>query len=322
MADDFDRVKLNHISTNQLSSLIIGEKGLPQNIGQAGDPELEYLTEGNVPISQAEMKTRQIRKKFGDQKDEILGGFWDSIKGGAQSACDFYNFGPKGPPEDVVIARAKKAQEELENIRLKESTELLNEEKLRNRPDIRGVRAQVAQLIDAAEKREELQPGSVNQDEFERDLVAFVYSQGYTPREIQGGPDVQADLMPDPFGLATSSPDPFPEARIAGEITASIGGNILGYKLGAKKFAKGAATGFRTTPGPYWAKIGGAMIGGFTSVMAANYGYETSLDIMNQAGMFGEKGINRPKQAERIMQAMNAGEFDAKMTLGVGALIP
>ena len=64
------------------------------------------------------------------------------------------------------------------------------------------------------------------------------------------------------------------------------------------------------------------MIGGFTSVMAANYGYETSLDIMNQAGMFGEKGINRPKQAERIMQAMNAGEFDAKMTLGVGALIP
>ena len=322
MADDFDRVKLNPISTNQLSSLIIGEKGLPKNIGQAGDPELEYLTEGNVPISEADMKTRQIRKKFGDQRDEILGGFWDSIKGGAQSAWDFYNFGPKGPPEDVVIERAQKAQQDLENIRLKESTELLNEEKLRNRPDIRGVRAQVAQLIAAAEKREELEPGSVNQDDFERDLVSFVYSQGYTPREIQGGPDVQAELMPDPFGLATSSPDPFPEARIAGEITASIGGNILGYKLGAKKFAKGASAGFRTTPGPYWAKIGGAMIGGFTSVMAANYGYETSLDIMNQAGMFGEKGINRPKQAERIMQAMNAGEFDAKMTLGVGALIP
>ena len=132
MADDFDRVKLNPISTNQLSSLIIGEKGLPKNIGQAGDPELEYLTEGNVPISEADMKTRQIRKKFGDQRDEILGGFWDSIKGGAQSAWDFYNFGPKGPPEDVVIERAQKAQQDLENIRLKESTELLNEDNIKD----------------------------------------------------------------------------------------------------------------------------------------------------------------------------------------------
>ena len=78
MADDFDRVKLNPISTNQLSSLIIGEKGLPQNIGQAGDPELEYLTEGNVPISQAEMKTRQIRKKFGDQKVVVVDDFYSN----------------------------------------------------------------------------------------------------------------------------------------------------------------------------------------------------------------------------------------------------
>ncbi len=105
---------------------------------------------------------------------------------------------------------------------------------LRNRPDISGVRAQVAQINCSCRKKEELEPGSVNQDEFERDLVQFVYSQGYTPSEIQGGPDVQANIMPDPFGLATSSPDPFPEARIAGEITASIGGNILGYKFGAR----------------------------------------------------------------------------------------
>ena len=76
--------------------------------------------------------------------------------------------------------------------------------------------------------------------------------------------------MPDPFGLATSSPDPFPEARIAGEITGSIGGNILGYKLGAKAFGKGAFKGLRATPGPWWARIGGAMVGGFTAVPAAN----------------------------------------------------
>ena len=35
---EFDRVKLNPISTNQLSSLIVGEEGLPKNVGQAGDP--------------------------------------------------------------------------------------------------------------------------------------------------------------------------------------------------------------------------------------------------------------------------------------------
>ena len=115
------------------------------------------------------------------------------------------------------------------------------------------------------------------------------------------------------------SPYPFPEAKIAGEITASIGGNILGYRIGAKAFGTGAMRGLRATPGPFWARIGGAMVGGFTSVMAANYGYETSLDIMNQAGVFGEKGINRPNQSEKIMNAMNAGEFDAKITLGTAS---
>ena len=317
------RVKLNPISISQLSSLIFGKGAAdPKTIGQPEGTELEYLTEGNIPISEAEMKTRKIRKSFADQKDEILGSFYDSVKGGAQSAFDFYNYGPKGPPKDVVVERAKKAQAELESIRLKESNQLLNEEKLKNRPDIRDVRAQITQIIAAAEKKEELNPGSVNQDELERDIVQFGYSQGYTPREIQGGPDVQANIMPDPFGLATSSPDPFPEARIGAEIAGSLTGNILGYKIGAKAFGKGAFKGLRATPGPWWAKIGGAMVGGFTAVTAANYGYETSLDIMNQAGVFGEVGINRPDQKERMAQALNMGELDAKLTLTAGAFVP
>jgi hypothetical protein len=321
--DNQGRVKLNPISISQLSSLIFGKGAAdPEIIGQKGDPDLEYLTEGNIPISESEMKIREIRKSFADKKDEILGGFWDSVKGGAQSAYDFYNYGPSGVPQEIQTERAKKAQEELEKIRLQESNALLNEEKLKNRPDIRDVRSQITQIIAAAEKKEELNPGSVNQDELERDIVQFGYSQGYTPREIQGGPDVQANIMPDPFGLATSSPDPFPEARIAGEITGSIGGNILGYKIGARAFGQGAFKGLRATPGPWWARIGGAMVGGFTSVMAANYGYETALDIMNQADVFGDEGINRPGQKERIAQAMNMGELDAKLTLTAGAFIP
>ena len=324
MADEEGRVKLNPISISQLSSLIFGKGAAdPKKIGQKGDPELEYLTEGNVPVSEAEMRIRKIRKKFGDQKDEILGGFWDSVKGGAQSAYDFYNYGPKGPPQEVAVERAQKAQKELEEIRLKESSELLNEEKLKNRPDIRDVRSQVTQIIAAAEKKEELNPGSVNQNELEKDLVQFAYSQGYTPREIQGGPDVQANTMPDPFGLATTSPDPFPEARIWGaEMPASIAGNILGYKIGAKAFGKGAWKGLRSTPGPWFARIGGAMVGGFTAVMAANYGYETALDIMNQADVFGDEGINRPDKKEKLAQAMNMGELDAKLTLTAGAFVP
>ena len=321
--DSKGRVKLNPISISQLSSLIFGKGAAdPKIIGQPEGTELEYLTEGNVPISEQEMKTRKIRKSFGDRKDKILGEFWDSVKGGAQTSYDFYNYGPKGPPKEVQIERAQKAQAELEKIRLQESNALLNEEKLRNRPDIRDVRAQITQIIAAAEKKEELQPGSVNQDELERDIVQFAYSQGYTPREIQGGPDVQANIMPDPFGLATSSPDPFPEARIGAEISSSIFGNILGYKHGAKTFGKGAFKGLRATPGPWGAKIGGAMVGGFTAVSAANYGYETSLDIMNQAGVFGEVGINRPDQKERIAQALNMGELDAKLTLTAGAFVP
>jgi hypothetical protein len=321
--DSKGRVKLNPISISQLSSLIFGKGAAdPKIIGQPEGTKLEYLTEGNIPISQQEMKIRNIRKSFADKKDEILGGFWDSVKGGAQSAADFYNYGPSGVPQEIQIERAKKAQAELEKIRLEESNALLNEEKLRNRPDIRDVRAQITQIIAAAEKKEELQPGSVNQNELERDIVQFAYSQGYTPREIQGGPDVQANIMPDPFGLATSSPDPFPEARIGAEITGSIAGNILGYKIGAKHFAKGAWKGMKYWKGPWWARIGGAMVGGATAVMAANYGYETSLDIMNQADVFGDEGINRPDQKERLAQAMNMGELDAKLTFTAASFIP
>ena len=35
-----------------------------------------------------------------EKKYKILGEFWDSVKGGAQTSYDFYNYGPKGPPKD------------------------------------------------------------------------------------------------------------------------------------------------------------------------------------------------------------------------------
>ncbi len=130
---EFDRVKLNPISTNQLSSLIVGEEGLPKNVGQAGDPELNYLTEGNIPISEAEMKTREIRNKFGTMKDEILDGFWDSVKGGAQNQLlIFIIMDLRGPPESVQKERAQKAQAGVRKNKIKRiKLALFNEEKLK-----------------------------------------------------------------------------------------------------------------------------------------------------------------------------------------------
>ena len=149
MAKTDRSLKLNPISTNQLSSLIVGDAGKPRNIGQPEGTELEYLTEGNVPISEQEKNIREIRKTFGDKKNEILSSFWDSVKGGSQTAFDLYNYGPKGPPKEIVQERAMEAQQKLEIIKNQRANAELNEEKLANRPDVREVRAQIAQIIAA-----------------------------------------------------------------------------------------------------------------------------------------------------------------------------
>ena len=56
--DSKGRVKLNPISISQLSSLFFGKGAAdPKIIGEKDDPELKYLTEGNIPISEANYKT-------------------------------------------------------------------------------------------------------------------------------------------------------------------------------------------------------------------------------------------------------------------------
>ena len=80
--------------------------------------------------------------------------------------------------------------------------------------------------------------------------------------------------------------------------------------------------------GPWWAKVIGAVLGGAGGVAAGDYGYETTLDLMNRAGKakeflkkgeleqlnlidlglaqlpesltFGPKGINRPDEMTKI----------------------
>ena len=155
--------------------------------------------------------------------------------------------------------------------------ELQYEKAKADRRDIRTVRAEIAQIIAAAQKKEDNEPGRVNQGELEADIVAYASSQGSTSSEIQGGDDVDGDLMPDPYGLMTDHPNPFPEAENLAKFGMGITGNIMGYSMskhwaiaqpsamrtGAQGFGAGVKAGMKFWKGgPYWGRILGALGGG------------------------------------------------------------
>ena len=206
-----DRIKINPISSDQISTLLMGEAGKEKIIGAKDKGYTAFR--GTVPISDAEARIDRIRKNAGEAKDAILGTFWDSVKGGAETVYDIYKYGPRGVPQHIKEERAAEAKAMLDKVKNDEKLQIDYQKALANRRDIRTVRAELAQVIAAAQKREDNNPGSVNQDELEARLLAYTRSNGYTANEIQGGDDVDVDLMPDPYGLTTDSPNPFPEAE-------------------------------------------------------------------------------------------------------------
>ena len=330
-----DRIKLNPFSTDQLSTLILGDAGKPKHIG-AKDKDLTKLRQG-VPISDAEYRIDRIRENTAKAKDAVLGGFWDAVKGGASTVYDIYNYGPRGVPQHIKEQRAKEAKASLDAIKADENLQIAFEKARENRRDIRTVRAEIAQIIAAAQKREDNKPGTVNQGQLEADLVRYAQQNGYTSREIQGGEDVDVDLMPDPYGLMTDQPNPFPEAENLAKFGAGVTGNIMGYNMskhwaiaqpsamrtGAQAFGSGVKAGMKFWKGgPYWGRILGALGGGLVGVLTADYGYETALDVANASGAFGEKGINRPGVAARTRGLLNTAELEAKLTLGTGYIAP
>ena len=170
------RVKLNPFSSDQLSSLLMGEAGKPKKIG-AKDVELDFKR-GDLPISEAEYRIDRIREKTGKAKDAVLGGFWDAVKGGAQTIYDVYNYGPRGLPKDVKMQRAAEAKAQLDAIKNDEKLQIAYEKAKADRRDIRTVRAELAQIIAAAQKREDNEPGSVDQGELEARLMAYAKQNG------------------------------------------------------------------------------------------------------------------------------------------------
>ena len=332
-----DRIKINPISSDQISTLLMGEAGKEKIIGAKDKGYTDFR--GTVPISDAEARIDRIRKNAGEAKDAILGGFWEAVKGGAETVHDIYKYGPRGVPQHIKEQRAAEAKAMLDKVKKDEQLQIDYQKALANRRDIRTVRAELAQVIAAAQKREDNNPGSVNQDELEARLLAYTRANGYTANEIQGGDDVDVDLMPDPYGLTTDSPNPFPEAENIMKFGGGVSGNILGYRMSrnwaiaqpswgnmgkaATAFGRGVKAGWNPLKfGPYWGRIAGALAGGLVGVLTADYGYETALDISNASGVFGKQGINRPGVAPRVRSLLNTAEMEVKLTMATGYLAP
>ena len=328
-------VKINPFSSDQISTLLMGDKGKEKVIG-AKDTEYTDFR-GTVPITDAEARIDRIREKAAAAKDTILGGFYDAVKGGAQTMYDIYNYGPRGVPDHIKQQRAQEAKAALDKVQNDEKMQIAYEKALANRRPIQDVRAEIAQVIATAQKTEDNNPGSINQDELEARILAYTRANGYTAREIQGGDDVDVDLLPDPYGLTTSSPNPFPEAENIMKFGGGVGGNILGYRMtnhwafaqpqtlgkAATAFGKGVQGGFAFWKGgPYWGRMAGALAGGIVGVLTADYGYETALDIANEAGVFGKKGINRPGVAERARGLLDSAELEFKLTATTAFVAP
>ena len=324
---------INPLSSDGISELLMGDVGKEKVIGAKDTEYVDFRK--TVPITDAEARIDRIRKKSGDAKDAILGGFWDAVKGGAETVYDIYQYGPRGVPEHIKKQRALEAKALLDKVKKDEELQIQYEKALANRRPVETVRAEIAQVIAQAQKKENENPGSVNQNELEARLLAYARQNGYTAQEIQGGGDVDVNLMPDPYGLTTSSPNPFPEAENIMKFGGGIGGNILGYNMsknwaiaqpsmlgkGATAFGKGVQGGFKFWKGgPYWGRMAGALAGGIVGVLTADYGYETALDVANQAGVFGKKGINRPGVAERARGLVDTAQQEVKLT-AMGAFI-
>ena len=75
-------------SSGWLADKLVGEGEGYEKKMEPADTELTQLSEGNVPISEAEYNTRIMRKKVAAEKDRILNGFWDTIQGGSQNVWD------------------------------------------------------------------------------------------------------------------------------------------------------------------------------------------------------------------------------------------
>ena len=108
-------------SSGYLSDMFVGEgEGYEKKMAPA-DTELTELSEGNIPITEAEYNIREINKTAAAERDRILNGFWDSVKGGSQNVWDLVRY--RGDmPDEVLQQRAIEANEKLEKLEAKKKS--------------------------------------------------------------------------------------------------------------------------------------------------------------------------------------------------------
>ena len=153
---------VNPLSSDGISELLMGDVGKEKVIGAKDTEYVDFRK--TVPITDAEARIDRIRKKSGDAKDAILGGFWDAVKGGAETVYDIYQYGPRGVPENIKKQRALEAKTLLDKVKADEELQIQYEKALANRRPVETVRAEISQVIAQAQKKENENPGSVNQN--------------------------------------------------------------------------------------------------------------------------------------------------------------
>ena len=291
----------------------------------APDTEYSRVTENGVPQTVAEniiSKNTGFQKKYISDPALALPAMFGNLLLPGQP------FGKDNPfvaTQTQLDARA----DQLLNLKLK-------------RKSVNKVRSDISFLIKDVEDKYGDNPSEEIKQKLNNGIIGYIKSSGLQKNEISNI-SAQSLIAEDEFGLFSDQPEPYPILENSAEFLAGTYGSLKGFKAG-QKFAKkrwgeGLMRNGSKIKGPWWAKVGGAVLGGAFSYGVADYGYETMLDVANRAGRakeflkkgqmdqlklvdiglaqlpesftFGPKGINRPDQATKIKSALTDAATDA-----------
>ena len=289
------------------------------------DQDYSSTTEGGVPQTKAEeiiSGGRTWQKKYiADPALAVPQMFGNLLLPGRPFGKD----NPFVATQEQLDARA----DELLNLKLK-------------RESINKVRDNIAFLVKDVEDKYGENPPEEIQEKLRNGVVGYIKSAGLRQSDI-AHISPQSLMAEDEFGLFSDQPEPYPIIENTMEFGLGTAGALKGYSVGQKyaknKWGAGLLRDGARLRGPWWAKVIGATLGGAFSYGAADYGYESMLDVMNRAGKakeflkkgemdqlklvdialaqlpesltFGPRGINRPDEATRIKSALADAGTDA-----------
>jgi len=289
------------------------------------DTEIAGVTEGGVPYTQAQDKEKKMNQFFDPYVDALT----------AAPTAAFNAVVPeswrRGQTNRFIqtkedIAQQKAQQEQDRFFRLRNDRVKNNLFKIATTAKNKYVQTGDSKFLDLAV-------------EAKNKIFA---AEGVTDETFAQPGNEEFRGMRDSAGLFTNSPDPLPIVELHAKIIGGGAGSYFGDRTMQKNFLKDVAKGAKGSKGNWLKRAAGAVLGGASSVAVADYGYEVMLDIMDQAGQakaivndpqqsagfvdamlagivpdaatFGDVGINRPGQKERIDSALREFKYDAFLT--------